>query len=190
MDELADEIKICVDVLRKGGLILYPTDTIWGIGCDATDEEAVRRIFGLKKRDDSKSMILLLDNEAKLQSYVREVPEMAWDLIECAEKPLTIIYDGARNLASNVIAEDGSVAIRVTKDEFCKKLVERFRKPIVSTSANISGNPPPQSFSDIDETIPDGVDYVVNLRQHETSKASPSTIIRLRVNGQFEFIRK
>lgn len=184
------EILNAIEILRNGGIILYPTDTVWGIGCDATNENAVAKIFKLKKREDSKSMIVLLDNENKLQSYIREVPEVAWDLIDYAEKPLTIIYYGAKNLAANVIADDGSIGIRITKDEFCKKMIERFRKPVVSTSANISGNEPPATFSEIDETIINGVDYVVNLRQHEKSKSSPSTIIRLKVNGQFEFIRK
>jgi L-threonylcarbamoyladenylate synthase len=171
-------------------LILYPTDTIWGIGCDATNEEAVAKIFKLKKREDSKSMIILLDSEARLPSYIREVPEVAWDLIECADTPLTIIYDGAKNLAKNVVAEDGSIGIRITKDEFCKRLIEKFRKPIVSTSANISGNDAPASFSDIDEDIINGVDYVVNLRQEELSKSSPSAIIKLGVGGEVKIIRR
>ena len=187
--EIKDEINKCVDILKRGGIILYPTDTIWGIGCDATNENAVSKIFALKKRSDSKSMIVLLDNEVKLQSYINEIPEVAWDLIEFAEKPLTIIFDGAKNLAKNVIAEDGSVGIRITKDEFCKALIEKFRKPVVATSANISGNPSPGSFAAIDQTIVDGVDYVVNLQQ-EGSNSSPSTIIRLKSNGRFEFVRK
>jgi len=189
-DEMNDEIKKCLEVLQRGGIILYPTDTIWGIGCDATNEKALAEIFKIKSRADAKSMIILLDNEARLSSYVREVPEAAWDLIEYSEKPLTIIYDGAKNLASNAIAEDGSIGIRITKDEFCKKLVERFRRPIVSTSANISGNPPPQGFADIEESIIKGVDYVVNLRQNEGGQSQPSTIIRLKTNGEFSFIRR
>ncbi len=190
MEETLQEIRNCNDVLQKGGIILYPTDTIWGIGCDATNEEAVAKIFKLKKREDSKSMIVLLDNEAKLQSYVREVPDAAWDLIEFSEKPLTIIYDNAKNLAKNVIADDGSIGIRITKDEFCKLLIGKFRKPVVSTSANVSGNEPPTSFSDIDESIINGVDYVVNLRQAEHIKVPPSTIIKIGGGGKFVFIRK
>ncbi len=190
MDELSNEINKCIDVLKNGGTILYPTDTIWGIGCDATNEEAVAKIFKLKKRTDSKSMIILLDNEAKLQSYVQEIPDVAWDLIELTERPLTIIYDHAKNLAKNVIAEDGSIGIRVTRDEFCKNLIGKFRKPIVSTSANISGNEPPQSFSDIDEDIINGVDYVVNLRQNEYCESQPSTVIKLGSGGQIRILRK
>jgi L-threonylcarbamoyladenylate synthase len=184
------EILNAIEVLRNGGLILYPTDTIWGIGCDATNEKAVERIFNLKKRDEKKSMIVLLDNEMKLQSYVREVPEVAYDLIEYAENPLTVIYDHAKNLAANVLAEDGSIGIRITKDIFCKKLVERFRKPIVSTSANISGENSPSNFSEISEEVKRGVDYIVALRQEEYSKNLPSTIIRLKTNGEIKFIRR
>jgi L-threonylcarbamoyladenylate synthase len=190
MDNFNDEIIKCIDVLKSGGLILYPTDTIWGIGCDATNENAIEKIFRLKKREDNKSMILLLDNEMKLQSYVREVPEVAYELIEYSERPLTIVYDHAKNLAPNVIAEDGSVGIRVTKDFFCKKLVERFRKPVVSTSANISGSDAPSNFSEIAEEIKEGVDYVVDLRQEEYSKTRPSVIIRLKTNGEIKFIRR
>ncbi|MCX6291507.1 MAG: L-threonylcarbamoyladenylate synthase [Bacteroidetes bacterium] len=188
--EIHDEIKKCLEVLNRGGIILYPTDTVWGIGCDASNEKAISKIYDLKKRDDSKSMIILLDQEARLQSYVEEVPSVAWDLIECADKPITIIYDKAKNVAQNLIAEDGSLGIRVTKDEFCKMLIHKFRKPVVSTSANISGNKPPASFSEIDEAIINGVDYVVNLRQNERMKSSPSTIIKLGRNGEFKMIRK
>lgn len=189
MEELNQEIKNCIDVLHKGGLILYPTDTIWGIGCDATNEKAVENVFKLKRREGSKNVIVLLDHEGKLLSYVQEVPETAWDLIEFSKRPLTIVYDGAKNLAANVIAEDGTAAIRITRDEFCKRLIEKFRKPIVSTSANISGQPVPARFENIDSVIQNGVDYVVNLRQSEKMDASPSTIIRLKRNGEFKFIR-
>ncbi len=184
------EIQNALNILRIGGIILYPTDTIWGLGCDATNEEAVNRIYALKKRADSKSMIILLDNEAKLPSYVRQVPDQAWDLIEYSEKPLTIIYSEAKNLAKNVIAEDGSVGIRVTRDEFCRKLIEKFRKPIVSTSANISGENSPSGFSQIAEEIKAGVDYVVALRQEEKKNPPASTIIKLGVKGEFKIIRK
>ena len=190
MEEINQEIKTCLGVLQRGGLILYPTDTVWGIGCDATNEIAVSKIFKLKKRELSTSVLVLLDHEGKLLSYVKEVPEAAWDLIEFSQKPLTIVYDSAKNLAKNVIAKDGTVGIRITRDEFCKRLIEKFRKPIVSTSANISGVPVPANFDSIDPEIISGVDYVVNLRQHEKANATPSTIIRLKVNGEFKMIRK
>ena len=185
-----EEVKKALEVLRAGGIILYPTDTIWGIGCDAVNEEAVKKIYSLKKREDSKSMIILLDNEAKLPSYVRQIPEQAWQLIEHAEKPLTIIYPDAKSLAKNVVADDGTIGIRVTKDPFCKRLIERFRKPIISTSANISGEPSPCNYSEISREIIDGVDYVVNLRKEEKAKAKPSTIIQIGLKGEFKFIRK
>jgi L-threonylcarbamoyladenylate synthase len=189
-EKINEEVAHCITILKNGGIILYPTDTIWGIGCDSTNEKAVEKIFDLKKRNEKKSLILLLDNEMKLQSYIREVPEVAYDLIEYAENPLTIIYDHAKNLAANVIAEDGSIGIRITKDAFCKKLVERFRKPLVSTSANISGQPSPLNFSEIAEEVKSGVDYVVDLRQEESNRNSPSTIIRLKMNGEIKFIRR
>ena len=144
-----NDIKQALDVLYKGGVILYPTDTIWGIGCDATNPEAVKRVYDIKRRMDSKAMLVLIDSPAKLNFYVKEVPPVAWDLMELTTKPLTIIYDGARNLAPNLIAEDGSVGIRVTGEEFSRQLCFRFRKAIVSTSANISGEPAPKCFADI-----------------------------------------
>ena len=189
MEDLNQEIKTCIEVLQRGGLILYPTDTVWGIGCDATNEKAVDKVFKLKRREGSKSVIVLLDHEGKLLSYVQDVPETAWDLIEFSKRPLTIVYDSAKNLASNVIAEDGTAGIRITRDEFCKRLIEKFRKPIVSTSANISGEAVPGRFDNIDPVIINGVDYVVNLRQSEKMDALPSTIIRLKRNGEFKFIR-
>ena len=147
--------------MNEGGVILYPTDTIWGIGCDATNEEAVRRVYQIKQRSDSKAMLVLVDSPVKVDFYVQDVPEVAWDLIEVADKPLTIIYSGARNLASNLIAEDGSVGIRVTNEEFSKRLCQQFRKAIVSTSANISGQPSPANYSEITEELKSMVDYVV-----------------------------
>ena len=146
-----EEIKKACQVMREGGVILYPTDTIWGIGCDATNEEAVRRVYEIKHRADSKAMLVLVDSAVKVNFYVQDVPEVAWDLIELADKPLTIIYSGARNLAPNLLAEDGSVGIRVTGEEFSKRLCQQFRKAIVSTSANVSGQPSPQNFSEISE---------------------------------------
>ena len=180
----------CVEVLRAGGLILYPTDTVWGIGCDATNEKAVKRVYEIKKRADSKAMLVLVDNEVKVDFYVQEPPQVAFDLIECANKPLTIIYDGARNLATNLVAEDGSVGIRVTQEEFSKQLCFRFRKAIVSTSANISGEPAPAIFSEISDEIKQVVDYVVQSRQLETAKPSPSSIIKLGKGGLIKVIRE
>ncbi len=190
MEQFQFEINKAVDVLKSGGLILYPTDTIWGIGCDATNDEAVKKIYKLKKRTDSKNMIVLLDNANRLESYVRNVPEQAWQLIEYSERPLSIVFDSARNLADSAIARDGSVAIRISKDDFCVRMINKLRKPIISTSANISGEKPPANFHEITPTILNGVDYIVNLRQDERTINKPSTIIRLRQNGQIEFIRK
>lgn len=175
--------------MAAGGLILYPTDTIWGIGCDATNEEAVRRVYELKRRSDHKAMLLLMDSSAKLNYYVQEVPDVAWDLIELADSPLTVIYSGARNVAPNLLAEDGSVGIRITQEEFSHKLCERFRKPLVSTSANVSGDPSPANFSEISETIKAGVDYIVRYRQDDLSKAAPSHIIKLGAGGLVKIIR-
>lgn len=176
--------------MQKGGVILYPTDTVWGIGCDATNEEAVRRVFEIKRRADSKAMLVLVDSPVKVDFYVDEVPEVAWDLIEMTTKPLTIIYDGARNLAHNLIAEDGSVGIRVTNEEFSKQLCFRFRKAIVSTSANISGHPAPSVFSEISDEIKKAVDYVVDYRREETGHPKPSGIIKLGKGGQIKIIRE
>ncbi|MCI6875878.1 MAG: L-threonylcarbamoyladenylate synthase [Parabacteroides sp.] len=184
-----EDLKKACDVLRKGGLILYPTDTIWGIGCDATNEEAVQRVYTLKQRADNKAMLLLLGNEARLESYVQEVPEIAWSLIEVADRPLTLIYPGARNLAPNLIAEDGSVGIRITREEFSRRLCEQFRRPVVSTSANISGQPAPHTFQEIAEEIKQGVDYIVQYRQDDLTAAQPSSIIKLGAGGLFQIIR-
>lgn len=187
---MQDDIKKACDVLRKGGIILYPTDTIWGIGCDATNEEAVKRIYELKERDDSKSMLVLLDNPVKLQTYIKDVPDIAWDLIDLSDKPLTIIYDGAKNLAANLIADDGSIGIRITSETFSMELCRQFRKPIVSTSANISGEPSPACFSQIGQVIREGVDYIVTYRQKEQTKAQPSGIVGLSKDGSIRIIRK
>ncbi len=175
--------------MKNNGIILYPTDTIWGIGCDATCIEAVKKIYDLKKRITGKNFILLLDHESRISSYVKEVPEQAYSLIEYTQKPLTIIYEGARNLPPEVISEDGTIAIRITRDEFCKNLVGALRKPVISTSANISGKPAPASFEDIEEEIIQGVDYVVNWRQNEKITSKPSTIISLGKGGKIKFIR-
>lgn len=188
--DFREDIKEAVRVMRAGGIILYPTDTIWGLGCDATNEEAVKKIYALKQRPDSKSMLVLTDHEAKLERIVDEVPEVAYNLIEVAEKPLTIIYSGAKNLAPNLIAQDGSVGIRITKEAFSKALCEAFRMPIVSTSANISGQPSAQNFSEISEEIKQGVDYIVKYRQNDLSKAKPSSIIKLEKGGVITIIRE
>jgi L-threonylcarbamoyladenylate synthase len=184
------DIQKTIEVLHSGGLILYPTDTIWGIGCDATNEEAVEKVFKLKGRMNGKPLIILLDNDNKLASYVREIPDVAYQLIEYAEKPLTIIYDGAKNLAENLIAEDGSIGVRVTAHPFCKELLHRFKKPIVSTSANLSGSPSPESFYDISQEIKNGVDYIVNYGQDEINEYKASTIMKLGASGEFRLIRK
>lgn len=187
---MEEDIKKAFEVLVSGGLILYPTDTIWGIGCDATNEEAVHRVYELKRRVDSKALITLFDNPIKLDYYIDEVPSIAWDLIELSEKPLTIIYDGARNVAPNLMAEDGSLAIRITKEKFSQELCKRFRKALVSTSANISGEPAPANFDDISEEIKQGVDYIVKYRQDDTSKSKASSIIKLGKTGEVKIIRE
>ena len=185
-----EDIKKAVEVLRRGGVILYPTDTIWGIGCDATNEEAVSRVYAIKQRDDSKAMICLVDSEVRLQRYVREVPEVAWDLLTLNTKPTTVILDCAVNLAPNLIASDGSIAMRITQEPFSKELCYRFQKPLVSTSANISGEPAPGFFSDISEEIINAVDYVCWSRRQEKKPHTPSCIIRLTKSGEVSVIRK
>jgi L-threonylcarbamoyladenylate synthase len=187
---MEEDIKKALEVLNSGGLILYPTDTIWGIGCDATNEEAVHRVYELKRRVDSKALITLLDIPVKLDYYIEDVPSIAWDLIELSEKPLTIIYDNARNIASNLLAEDGSLAIRITKERFSQELCKRFRKALVSTSANISGEPAPANFSEISEDIKQGVNYSVKYRQDDTSKSKASSIIKLGKTGEIKIIRE
>lgn len=184
------DIEKACEVLKKGGVILYPTDTIWGLGCDATDPEAVKRIFRIKQRDDSRSMLVLVDHDARLRQYISEVPEIASELIDVSDRPLTIIYPGARNLAPELIADDGSVGIRLTSDPFCLKLIQRFGKPIVSTSANISGEPAPPYYSAIHERIIRQADYVVNWRRDEKQESRPSSIIKLDERGRIQIIRK
>ncbi len=184
-----DEIKKACEVLSKGGVILYPTDTIWGIGCDATNVAAVKRVYEIKQRIDSKSMLVLIDSACFLDHYVAELPEIALNLIEVADKPLTIIYSEAKNVASNLIAEDGSVGIRVTTEKFSQGLCARFKKPIVSTSANVSGRPAPGNFSEIDESIINSVDYVVDFRREEKTNPKPSSIIKLGKGGEIQIIR-
>ena len=185
-----DDLTKAVEVLRAGGIILYPTDTIWGLGCDATNQTAVKRIYEIKQREDSKSMLVLMENPNLLNSYIAEVPEIAWELIEVADQPLTIIYPKAKNLAANLLATDGSVGIRITNEAFSQQLVQRFRKPIVSTSANISSQKSPQNYSEINDEVKKSVDYIVTYRQDDFSKSKPSSIIKLGVGGQIEIIRK
>lgn len=186
---MTDDIKAALAVLQKGGVILYPTDTIWGIGCDACNVEAVKRIYEIKNRTDSKSMLVLMENAALLDRYIDEVPDVAFDLIELTDKPLTIIYDGAKNLAANLVAEDGSIGIRITTEAFSSELIRRFKRPIVSTSANISGRPSPACFDEVEQEIIDAVDYVVKYRQDDTQKAVPSSIIKLGRGGEVKIIR-
>jgi L-threonylcarbamoyladenylate synthase len=184
-----DDIYEAAQVLRKGGVILYPTDTIWGLGCDATNENAVKKIFEIKQRADEKSMLVLLDSSSKLNSYA-DIPEIALDLIEVSDKPLTIVYPGAVNIAGNLIAEDGSIGIRITQDEFCIKLIRALGKPIVSTSANISSRPSPAVFAKIEKEIIQAVDYVVKYRQNDNKPGKPSGIIKLGPNGEVKVIRQ
>jgi len=196
-----EDIKKAVEVLKKGGVILYPTDTVWGIGCDATNAEAVKRVYEIKQRDDSKAMICLVDSDARLQRYVRNVPDVAWQLIDSltansqeltanSPKPTTLILDGAVNLAPNLIAEDGSIALRITQEPFSKELCYRFQKALVSTSANISGEPAAQNYCDIDPRIIEQVDYVCWSRRQEHKPHTPSSIIRLRPDGEVTIIRQ
>lgn len=187
---MKEDIRRALDVLNKGGVILYPTDTIWGIGCDATNEEAVSRVYAIKRRTDAKALITLVDSEAKILGYVREIPDVAWQLIDCSTRPLTIIYDGARHLAPNLLAEDGSVAIRLTREAFSRELCLRFHRPIVSTSANLSGEPSPATFDDISEDIKQAVDYVCTSRRDDRTPARPSSIIKLAANGEVKIIRE
>lgn len=187
---LRTEIEKTLAVLKDGGVILYPTDTIWGLGCDATNEQAVAKINEIKGRAADKSFIILLDTDAKLQSYVTEVPDVAYDLIEYAENPLTLVFPGAKNLAKNVINADGSVGIRIAKHDFCQQLLQRFRKPITSTSANLSGAPSPAFFDEISNEIKEAVDYIVDWEQELRINKKPSTIMKLAPGGQFSFIRR
>ena len=189
-----EDIRNAVETMKRGGVILYPTDTVWGIGCDATNPEAVKRVYDIKQRDDSKALICLVDSDARLQRYIRNVPDVAWQLIdslkEAESKPTTLILDGAINLAENLIAEDGSIGIRITNEPFSKELCYRFQKAIVSTSANISGEPAAQNYCDIDPRILEAVDYVCWSRRQEHKPHTPSSIIKLKANGEVTIIRK
>ncbi|MDD6076667.1 MAG: L-threonylcarbamoyladenylate synthase [Bacteroidales bacterium] len=184
-----DDIREAVRVMQSGGVILYPTDTIWGIGCDACNEDAVRRVFEIKRRAEAKSVISLVDSEVKVEFYVRSVPDVAWQLWECSDEPLTLVLDGARNLASGVIASDGSVALRVTREAFSRQLCMRMKRAIVSTSANIAGEPAPRCFSEISPEILQAVDYVCLSRRNEAPRQTPSHIIKIGPTGEVKIIR-
>lgn len=195
-----DDLQQAVRVLRAGGVIVYPTDTVWGIGCDATNEDAVRKVYALKHRVDSKSMLVLLDGAGKLQGYVEHIPDAAWDLLECTAhdrdsqglrpRPMTIIYPGAKNIAPNLIAEDGSIGIRITQEPFSKALCEQLHRPIVSTSANISGEPTAKNFRQISQAVLDAADYVCRYRRNDETEKRPSSIIKLGIDNQIQIIRK
>ena len=190
MKTRVEDIAQACAIMERGGVILYPTDTIWGIGCDATNSDAVRRVYEIKRRSDNKALIVLADSMAKVEFYVDEIPDIAWDLVELSSKPLTIIYSGARNLASELLGEDGSVGIRVTQEPFSQALCRRFRKPIVSTSANVSGDKSPRNFAEISDEIKQAVDYIVEARQDEAGEAQPSSIIKVGKGGLIKVIRE
>ncbi|GHU60350.1 threonylcarbamoyl-AMP synthase [Bacteroidia bacterium] len=187
-EKLKEEIFNCCKILKEGGVILYPTDTIWGLGCDATNSKAVERIYKLKQRDDTKSMLLLLDDVGKIASYA-DVPDIALELIEMSDKPLTIIYPNAKGLSPLITGADKTVGIRITREEFSKSLLFRLNRPLVSTSANVSGQPPPTCFADISDDIKKAVDYIVDFRKNETQNPPPSSIIKLEMNGTIQIIR-
>ena len=186
---MKENIQNCINTLKKGGIILYPTDTVWGIGCDASNPKAIQKIYDLKGRTSSKALITLVGCEVMLERIVINMPEIAWDLIELANRPLTLIYDEVRGIAPNAIAEDGSCGIRLTKDTFCQQLIQRLGKPIISTSANVSGEETPKDFRSISDTILKGVDFVVNYRQNEATSKKSSNIIKLKNNGEIKIIR-
>lgn len=185
-----EDIKESLNVLRKGGIILYPTDTIWGLGCDPTNETAVNRIFKFKSREETRSLIILADGMGMVERYVKEIPGIIYELAEVSDSPLTIIYPEGRSLAKGVCGEDRSVAIRICNDEFCSELISRFRKPIISTSANISGRPTPGNFGEIEKEITDGVDYVVKYRQDDRGKYAASPVIKINSDGTIKIIRQ
>ena len=189
MSSFLNDIENCLEVLHKGGTILYPTDTIWGIGCDATNDQAVAKIYQLKKRAEEKSMIILLASKKDIIQYITQPDLSVLDYLDTTTKPTTVIYDGATGLAENIINKDGTVAIRLTSEIFCKHLIQRFKKPIVSTSANVSGYLPPSVFSEISNEIKKGVDYIVQHRQDDLKIAAPSSIIRWNKNGVPVIIR-
>lgn len=189
MSDINTEVHNAYEVIKNGGIILYPTDTVWGIGCDATNEEAVKKIYDLKQRDDSKSMIVLMNGEKMMYNVFHQIPDVAWEILDLSEKPTTLILDNPRNVAANIIAEDKTLGVRLVKEPFCFKLMERMKRPLVSTSANVSGNVTPKTFKEISSEIIKGVDYVVNLHRDKVCK-NPSTIIKLSLDNQVKIIRK
>lgn len=189
MDDILTEVNQCCDILSQGGLILYPTDTVWGIGCDATNAEAVDKIYSLKKRSNTKTMICLVANDFMLEQHVEKVPELAYDIMDLATKPTTIVYESPKGIAKNLIAADNTLAIRVASDKFCKYLIKKFKKPIVSTSANLAGQPTPKAYKEIPDEILKGVDYIVNLDRDKV-KSTPSSIVMLGNDGTVKVIRE
>ncbi len=189
MENFDQEVQKCLEIIKKGGVILYPTDTVWGLGCDATNADAIDRIYQIKKREESKALICLVSNFKMLEQFVEEVPEMAYDILKYAKRPTTIIYDKPIRIAENLVSEDDTLGIRVVRDAFCSELIKKMRRPLVSTSANISGQPTPESFDQISPQILKEVDYVVNLQRSKKS-SKPSSIIKLSNDGQVKVIRK
>lgn len=187
---MKEEIEKALKVLRKGGVIIYPTDTVWGIGCDATNEKAVQRIFKIKKRPSKKSMIVLICEAGNIENIVEKVPEIAYDLMDSWDKPLTIVYDNAINLAKNLISDDKTIGVRVSRNEFNKELIRQLGRPLVSTSANISGNPTPVFFNEISPELLKTVDYVVDYQRKSDVDVKPSTVIRIYSDGHFDVLRK
>lgn len=187
---ITEEISKTLKILKEGGVILYPTDTVWGIGCDATNPEAVKKIFKIKKREEGKSMLVLLDDSIKLGKYIKEIPEIAIDIIDLSTTPITLILPGAINICKELMAEDGSIGVRITSEEFSKQLIRKFNKPIVSTSANFSGKPTPLTFSEIEEEIKEAVDYVVDYARYENTKQQTSSILKIGLNSEIEIVRK
>lgn len=188
--DFEEDLRNSLKILKEGGVILYPTDTVWGLGCDPTNSAAVEKIFTIKSRSDSKSLIILVDGDQMLERYVRDIPEIVFELINVSDTPITIIYPNGKNLATGVCSADGSVGIRICREIFCQELIKRFRKPIVSTSANISGNQSPSNFGEIKSDIINSVDYIVKFRQEDRQKHSASPVIRVEQNGVIKVIRK
>lgn len=190
MEDIQEEVHKAFEVIKNGGIILYPTDTVWGIGCDANNSEAVKKIYKLKQRAETKSMIVLVNGDRLMHRVFNSIPEVAWDIIDYSERPTTLVLDNPKYVAKEIISSDNSLGVRIVKEPFCFKLIERMKSPLVSTSANISGQPSPANFAEIAKEIIDGVDYVVNLRRNETKVIKPSTIIKLTENSQVTILRK
>ena len=187
---LNNDLTNCLEVLKRGGVIIYPTDTVWGIGCDATNSKAVKRIYEIKRRADSKALITLVDSVAALERVVDEVPEVGYQLVEVAVDPLTVVYDRGIGVAPELLAEDGSIGVRITSEEFSRELCRRFRRPIVSTSVNVSGEPSPKSFEEITPELLSAADYVCESGRDKPWASKPSTVIKLSAGGVVEILRK